>query len=173
MSIELILTSLNKRLDKENRITIQRENGEILIVTCDWNSPISNHELQEFSLKTQHVLPKGLSLFLKQSNGAKLFNNDGLGFDFFEIFNLSEMLNYINEYDTNIYYQSAYDKNWFMIGNYRGYGDYLFVDSQKVANGEDDYLIFAQDGDIQRLPMNFETWFDRFIVTQGARYWLW
>lgn len=173
MSIELVLNSLNRRLDRENRITLQRENGEILNVTCDWNSPISNHELQEFSLKTNHVLPKELCLFLKQSNGAKLFNNDGLGLDFFEIFNLSEMLNYVNEYDANIYYQSAYDKNWFMIGNYRGYGDYLFVDSQKVTNGEDDYLIYAQEGDIQRLTMNFETWLDRFIVAQGARYWLW
>ncbi|UNT53628.1 SMI1/KNR4 family protein [Lysinibacillus capsici] len=173
MSIELVLKSLNKRLDRENRITLQRENGEILNVTCDWNSPISDHELQEFSLKTHHVLPKELCLFLKQSNGAKLFNNDGLGLDFFEIFNLSEMLNYVNEYYANIYYQSAYDKNWFMIGNYRGYGDYLFVDSQKVTNGEDDYLIFVHEGDIQRLTMNFETWLDRFIVAQGARYWLW
>lgn len=173
MSIELILTALNKRLDKENRIIIQRENGEILNVTCDWNCPISNHELQEFTLETQHVLPKELCLFLKHSNGAKLFNDNGLGYDFFEIFNLSQILNYIHEYETNIYYQSAYDKNWFMMGNYRGYGDYMFVDSQKVANGEDNYLIFVHEGDIQRLPMNFETWLDRFIVTQGARYWLW
>ena len=173
MSIELIITALNNRLDKENNLIIQRENGEILNVTCDWNRPISNHEIQQFTLKTHHVLPKELCLFLKQSNGAKLFNVEGLGYDFFEIFNLSEMQNYINEYETNIYYQSAYDRNWFMIGNYRGYGDYMFIDSQKVANGEDGYLIYVQDGDIQRLPMNFETWLDRFIVTQGARYWLW
>ncbi|MFJ5788485.1 SMI1/KNR4 family protein [Lysinibacillus sp. NPDC097162] len=173
MSIELVLASLNKRLDKENSITIQRENGEILNVTCEWNSPISNNELQQFTLNTHHVLPKELSLFLKQSDGAKLFNVEGLGYDFFEIFKLSEILNYIHEYETNIYYQSAYDKNWFMMGNYRGYGDYMFIDSQKVANGEDDYLIFVHEGDIQRLQMNFETWLDRFIVTQGARYWLW
>jgi len=173
MSIELIITALNNRLDKENNLIIQRENGEILNVTCEWNRPIADDELQEFSVKTQNVLPKELCQFLKQSNGAKLFNVEGLGYDFFEIFNLSEMQNYINEYETNIYYQSAYNRNWFMIGNYRGYGDYMFIDSRKVANGEDDYLIYVQGGDIQRLPMNFATWLDRFIVTQGARYWLW
>lgn len=64
-------------------------------------------------------------------------------------------------------------QNWYMIGYYKGYGDYLFIDSEKVAKCEDDYLIYVQVGDIQRLSMNFETWLDRFIVTQGARYWLW
>lgn len=80
----------------------------------------------------------------------------------------------MNEYETDInYYKSAYDKSWYMIGYYKGYGDYLFIDSEKVANGDYDYLIYVQVGDIQRLSMNFETWLDRFIVAQGARYWLW
>ncbi|WP_107841662.1 SMI1/KNR4 family protein [Metasolibacillus meyeri] len=174
MSIELTLTSLMKRLEQKNRLTVQMENGEILNVTFDWNSPISNQELETFSLKNpHHVLPKALCSFLKHSHGAKLFNNEGLGLDYFEIYTIHEMQNYIDEYKTNIYYQGAYDKSWVMIGAYRGYGDYMFIDSQKVANGEEDYLIYVQVGDIQRLPMNFETWLDRFIVAQGARYWLW
>lgn len=173
MSIELILTSLNKRLDNENRITLQRKNGEILNVMCNWNRPLSTQELLEFSLKNQHVLPKDLRFFLKHSNGAELFNHEGLDLDYFEIYTINDMQNYINEYKTNIYCQSAYDRNWLMIGAYQGYGDYMFIDSQKVANGEDNYLIYVQVGDIQRLPMNFETWLDRFIAAQGARYWLW
>jgi len=170
MSIELVLTSLNKRLDKEKTITLQRENGEILNVTCDWNKPVIDQELKEFSLKTNHILPKDFSTFLKLCNGGKLFSD---GMDYFELFNVKEILNYLNEYDTNLNYKSAYNKNWYMIGYYKGYGDYLFIDSEKVANCEDDYLIYVQVGDIQRLTMNFETWLDRFIVSQGARYWLW
>ncbi|MFT9817766.1 hypothetical protein [Lysinibacillus sp. NPDC056185] len=42
MSIELVLTSLNKRLEKEKNLTIQRENGEILNVTCNWNSGLTD-----------------------------------------------------------------------------------------------------------------------------------
>lgn len=171
MSIELILTALKQRFAKEDYITLHRENGEIITkVTCEWNNPASDEELQEFALKTQQVLPKELYSFLKQTNGAKIFSIDGL--DYLEIYDLPEMLNYVDEYKTNIYYH-VYDKNWYMIGRYRGYGDYIFVDSQKVKNGEEDYLIYVQVGDIQRLPMNFETFLDRFIVAQGARYWLW
>ncbi|MGE7948149.1 SMI1/KNR4 family protein [Lysinibacillus sp. NPDC093688] len=170
MSIELVLTSLNKRLEKEKTITIQRENGEILNVTCDWNRPVTDQELKEFSLKINHILPKDFCSFLKLCNGGKLFSD---GVDCFELFNLKEILNYLNEYNTNINYKSAYNKNWYMIGYYKGYGDYLFIDSEKVANGDNDYLIYVQVGDIQRLSMNFETWLDRFIVAQGARYWLW
>ncbi|MFJ6210196.1 hypothetical protein [Lysinibacillus sp. NPDC092081] len=65
MSIELVLTSLNKRLDKEKTIILQRENGEILNVTCGWNKPVTDQELKEFSLKTNHILPKDFCAFLK------------------------------------------------------------------------------------------------------------
>jgi len=170
MSIELVLTSLNKRLEKEKTITIQRENGEILDVTCERNIPVTDQELKEFSLKINHILPKDFCSFLKLCNGGKLFSD---GVDYFELFNLKGIQNYLNEWDTNINYKSAYNKNWYMIGYYKGYGDYLFIDSEKVANGDNDYLIYVQVGDIQRLSMNFETWLDRFIVAQGARYWLW
>ncbi|MFE3573671.1 SMI1/KNR4 family protein [Lysinibacillus sp. NPDC059133] len=167
MSLELVLTSLNKRLEKKKPITIQREYGETLNVTCDWNKPVTGQELKEFSLKTNHILPEDFCSFLKLCNGGKLFSD---GVDYFELFTLKEILNYLIEYDINLNYKSAYDKNWYMIGYYKGYGDYLFIDSEKVANGDDDYLIYVQVGDIQRLSMDFETWLDRFIVAQGARY---
>ncbi|MFC9541623.1 SMI1/KNR4 family protein [Lysinibacillus sp. NPDC056959] len=170
MSIELVLTSLNKRLEKEKNLTIQRENGETLNVTCNWNSPVTDQQLMEFSSKTNHILPNDFCSFLKIRNGGKLFSD---GVDYFELFKLKGIHNYLNEYDININYKSAYDKSWYMIGYYKGYGDYLFIDSEKVANGDNDYLIYVQVGDIQRLSMNFQTWLDRFIVAQGARYWLW
>ncbi|MEQ6357319.1 SMI1/KNR4 family protein [Lysinibacillus sp. M3] len=170
MTIDLVLSSLNKRLEKEKNLTIQRENGEILNVTCNWNSPVTDQQLTEFSSKTNHILPNDFCSFLKICNGGKLYTD---GVDYFELFNLKGIHNYLNEYDININYKSAYDKSWYMIGYYKGYGDYLFIDSEKVANGDNDYLIYVQVGDIQRLSMNFETWLDRFIVAQGARYWIW
>lgn len=170
MSIELIIKSLHERINKESPITIQRENGELLEVTFELNAPASNNDLKEFSLKTHLNLPEDYLSFLKLHNGGKLFFD---GFDYFELYKLDEILKYIDEYNENIYYKSAYEKKWYMIGQYNGYGDYLFIDSEKVENGENDYLIYVQVGEIERLSVNFETWLDRFIVTQGTRYWLW
>ncbi|MDM5250068.1 SMI1/KNR4 family protein [Lysinibacillus sp. G4S2] len=92
MTIESILSSLNRRLEKDKNITLQRENGEILSVTCYWNSPVTDQELKEFSLKTNLILPKDFHSFLKLCNGGKLFSD---GVDYFELFNLKEMLNYL------------------------------------------------------------------------------
>lgn len=170
MSIELILKSLNERIHKESPITVQRENGETLQVTFELNSPATEKELKDLSLKMDINLPEDYLSFLKLHNGGKLFSD---GIDYFELYNLNEVKKYLDEYDSNIYYRSAYEKNWYMIGYYKGFGDYLFIDGEKIRNGEDDYLIFVQVGDIQRLSINFETWLDRFIVAQGSRYWLW
>lgn len=69
--------------------------------------------------------------------------------------------------------QGAYNDTWVMIAYYKGYGDYIFIDSEKVSKENNNYLIYNQMGDLLSLDLNFETWIDRFIVSQGSRYWLW
>ena len=170
LTVKSTLKALYERLAENNTLTLQREEGEILKVTCELNKPASENALEEFEKKTNYRLPSDFSDFLKFHNGGKLFTD---GIDYFEIFSLEEIGIYYQEFKSNTYYQSAYKDSWYMIGYYKGYGDYLFIDSNKVTNGESNYLIYNQVGDLQPLPLNFSLWLDRFIVSQGARYWLW
>lgn len=92
-----------------------------------------------------------------------------LGFDFFELFDLEQIMQYYRKYE--IYYKDAYEKSWYMIGYYKGYGEYLFIDSEKEAKNNSSYLVYIQVGNRKELPLNFEKWLDRFIVAQRSRYW--
>ncbi|HHY74892.1 MAG TPA: SMI1/KNR4 family protein [Bacillus bacterium] len=168
MSIDVVIKALKQRLEPTGKLTIQRENGELLEVTCEWNNPASEKELADFSLKTGWYLPDDYRQFLKLHNGAKIFSVWG---DYFELFDLNNIMKYYREYE--IFYKGAYEKSWYMIGYYKGYGEYLFIDSEKAANNNSSYLVYVQVGDRQDLSLNFEMWFDRFIVAQGSRYWFW
>ncbi|WP_374723295.1 SMI1/KNR4 family protein [Calidifontibacillus erzurumensis] len=168
MSIDIVIKALKQRLEATGKLTLQREDGELREVTCEWNDPASEKELADFSLKTGWYLPEGYRQFLKLHNGAKIFTDS---IDYFELFDLNNIIKYYREYEIN--YKGAYKKSWYMIGYYKGFGDYLFIDAEKAANNNSSYLVYVQTGDIQDLPLNFDIWFDRFIVAQGARYWLW
>lgn len=164
------MNGLYEKLNENNVLTLQRESGEILKVSCELNKPATDNEIASFIKKTNYNLPNDFKAFLKLHNGAKLFSD---GIDYLEIFSLEQMEKYHQEYKTNKNYQGAYNDTWFMIAYYKGYGDYIFIDSEKASKENNDYLIYNQMGDLLSLDLNFETWIDRFIVSQGSRYWLW
>ncbi|MGK5508155.1 hypothetical protein, partial [Brevibacillus formosus] len=44
----------------------------------------------------------------------------------------------------------------------------MFIYNEKVENGREDYFIIVGVGVISELPINFETWLDRIILSQGV-----
>jgi hypothetical protein len=168
--INITLDALKKRLGSENFLTIQQSNGQLIDVNYIWNAPANKEELDNFTKVTGWKLPEGYKEFLNLHNGANLFLDDDCTASIL-LYPLTEIINYYNEY--NMYYAGAYPRNWYMIGMYQGYGEYIFIDSDKVNNGQEDYLVYVQVGNIGNIPLNFETWLDRLIVCQGERFWLW
>jgi SMI1 / KNR4 family (SUKH-1) len=165
--VQKALHVLKNRIEK-GQVHTQREDGEELEVTFFWHPPISTQEINEFSKKTGWIVPDGFRDFLLFSNGATLFFYEP-GFSGLRLYGLEEIIDYFNEYDH--LYKHAYDKNWYMIGERDG--EYFFIDSERVKEGQTDYIVWVQVGDIQVLPLDFDTWLDRFIVCQGTPYWRW
>jgi hypothetical protein len=131
------------------------------------DAPANKEELDNFTKATGWKLPEGYKKFLNLHNGANLFLDVDCTASIL-LYPLIEIIKYYNKY--NMYYAGAYPRNWYMIGTYQGYGEYIFIDSDKVNNGQEDYLVYVQVGNIVNI---FETWLDRLIVCQGERFWLW
>ncbi|WP_232510151.1 hypothetical protein [Paenibacillus crassostreae] len=57
------------------------------------------------------------------------------------------------------------------------YQDNIVIDLKKYKEGQKNYLLIKGHIDhfyeARELNMNFELWFDRFIVSQGSKFWTW
>jgi hypothetical protein len=165
--VEKTLLALKGRIAK-NQTFIQQEGGESFEVDFVWNEPASEAEILSLIETTGWMIPKDYQEFLLLHNGASLFKAE---MSAMKLHSIKELLTYFEEYEE--FYKYAYPKSWYMIGTYHGYGEYLFIDSERVKQGNRDYLVIVEEGDIQRIPLNFEEWLDRFIVCQGEHFWSW
>lgn len=166
--IEKSLKALQSRLDSENSLVIQREEGYIYNVEFEFNSPTSIEEINRFTEKTGWHLPDDYKEFLLLHNGAHLFSDVKYGGGY-QLLALDEI------HQEYVEYLDDAPKNWYPISIDNG--DYIFIDSLKVEDGKKDYLIrFQADEPVEhalKLNMNFETWLDKLIVCQGLEFWLW
>ena len=97
-------------------------------------------------------------------NGAGLFISET-----HQIFihSIEEIMQYYSSRD------STYPPSWYHVGTFYGHGEYMYIDSEKVKNGREDYIIIIGVGEVTELPVGFETWLSRLIVSQGNRFWSW
>ncbi|WP_336770864.1 SMI1/KNR4 family protein [Bacillus bombysepticus] len=163
------LNSLKQRLSKaNNKLNLQNEQGNTSIVTCSFNSPVEQSEIESFENNNNWTLPIDYKFFLQQHNGARIFEmllegniNIGGGI---RIFSLNE----IEITHNNL----QLPKDVYPIAHV--HENYLVVDNSKVISNIPDYLLLGDDIlDLHPLHSNFEIFLDRYIVSQGSSFWRW
>ncbi|WP_338018899.1 SMI1/KNR4 family protein [Brevibacillus agri] len=132
-----------------------------------FNPPAPESKFEQFSKDTGWSLPAGYKDFLSVHNGARLFRHikNGGGYELLSLEEIKENhLDYM-------------PKHWYPISINNG--DYIFIDSNRVKEGRDDYLVrFDHDNDVSpqigsHMKMNFENWLERLIIAQGTEFWHW
>ncbi|WP_064199898.1 SMI1/KNR4 family protein [Brevibacillus brevis] len=164
-----ILDSLKERVSKGYTLIQEEYTGDLIDVEFRWNNPASKEEIESFTEKTGWVFPESYKKFLSIHNGAILFMSETHQFC---LHTIKEVEKYYNEFQVSRD-KKTYPPNWYHMATFYGYGEYMFIDSEKVKNGREDYIIIVGVGVISELPINFETWLDRIILSQGNRFWSW
>ncbi|PLR89335.1 SMI1/KNR4 family protein [Bacillus sp. T33-2] len=166
--VKQTLSSLKKRLNENgNIIQVQTEEGHLYNANCTFNPPASDIDITNFEKQTGLILPTDYKEFLKITNGCRLFDDINYGGEI-ELYSLEKII----EYNHKGYheYEGCYDIAYI-------YQDNIVVNSKLVSQNERNYLLWKdhidQFEEARPLKMNFELWFDRFVVCQGTKFWWW
>jgi len=165
--VKKTLNSLKNRLeDNGNVIQIQNEEGHLSMVKCTFNPPASEDDIKHFEKQTGLILPNDYKEFLKISNGCRLFDSVEYGGEI-ELYSLEQIIEFNENYDE---YEGCYDIAYI-------YQDNIVINSKLISEKKKNYLFWKghieQFDDAIPLEMNFELWFDRFIISSGAKFWSW
>ena len=159
--IKLAIDGLLSRLDREQSLLIQREEGYVERVEVVFNSPATEKEIKKLPFN----LPADYKEFLLMHNGGRLFHHKKYG-EGIELFTVKEILKH------RAYYGEDFPENWFPIASAND-GCYLLITNEMVDNG---YLFWFDGisfkGDMY-IGMNFEDWFEKIIIAQGSIFWDW
>lgn len=163
---QLVLDGLKKRLDNNNQLSVQKGNGKVYTAQFTFNPPATSGMIEEFLRDTHWQLPPDYKNFLLIHNGAWLFESVRYGGGY-ELRSLDEIKDSHLDYMPNHWYPIS-------VNN----GDYIFIDSNRVASGQNNYLVCFNHDDVSvsegyYLNMNFETWLERLIIAQGTEFWTW
>nr|WP_272595572.1 SMI1/KNR4 family protein [Paenibacillus apiarius] len=139
--------------------------GYLTKATFTFNPPATDDEINNFINKTKFVLPDDYNSFLKICNGCTLFDHPEYGGEAY-IYSLEEIINYTFEDPFNGRYKIA-----------NIYGDNIVIDFNRYQEGDNNYLMIKSQtfgfDECTDLSMNFEIWFDRYIMSQGEKFWDW
>ncbi|MGK5512354.1 SMI1/KNR4 family protein [Brevibacillus formosus] len=163
--IELSIESLKKRQEKDGYFDVYWGEGEIHKAICKFNPPVTFEELEKLESKTDWILPEDYKNFLMIANGCKLFDDPKYGGEN-DLYKLEELIDFNYEDPYEECYSIAYI-----------YGENIVINSKKYQEGNPNYLYVKdkidQFEEAVPLGMNFESWFDRFVVCQGQKFWNW
>lgn len=162
--IEKTIAALQQRLRTNNNLLLlQLEEGRITEATCTFHSPVSDEDLRSFTDMIGFNLPEDYIAFLKITNGCRLFDHPHYGGENY-LYGIWEILENTYEEPSNGYLKIGYF-----------YQENIFIDLKAYHNGRRNYLYVKEHIDQfdqgRALNMNFELWFDRFIINQGAKFW--
>jgi hypothetical protein len=161
------LEALNKRLNEESMLLIQKLEGLTREVSFYFSDPLSEEEINRFCAEYQVSFPDDYKEFMLMSNGADLFYDDAYGSGV-SVLSLENIVNVIKEDEP--------PNHLLPIVSITDWG-FLFVDCERWNRGEKDYLVWREFGysfdEVININSNFGLWFDRIIVAQGAVFWDW
>lgn len=157
-SMKIMLSSNN------NIIQVLDVEGNLYDASCSFYNPATETEILNLENKIGNKLPLDYIHFLKHCNGCTLFDDVTYGGE--NVIFAVERVLANHEADT-------YNPKILKIAYI--YGDFIIIDLEKVKNQEKDYLFRCSIGESERVPFksNFETWFARFVTSQGQKFWEW
>ncbi len=165
--IEQSLETLHSKFNNKKGVQVLSEQGNTETVSCSFNSPIPDEKLTLFQKEIGIELPKDYITFLKHHNGAKIFElllgdtNIGGGLQLYSLVEIQSQL------------QDAYlDKKFVPIGYVSE--SHLTINIEEIKKGNPNYLFLGNPAfEFRPLNLNFELFFDRFIISQGSNFWDW
>ncbi|MBD7966645.1 SMI1/KNR4 family protein [Paenibacillus gallinarum] len=164
--IDKTIISLKKRLSENNNLLIlQLNEGYVTEPTCNFNEPFTDKGIKQYIQELGYDLPSDYIAFLKICNGCNLFDHPVYGGESY-LYRLEDIKLLTYEEPTEGYLKIGYF-----------YQDNLVIDLKKYSEGQKNYLLVKGHIDnfyeARELNMNFELWFDRFIMSQGSKFWTW
>lgn len=160
------IEALQERLRKGNGlIELQLEEGYITQAKCRFYGPIDQEEIENTEQHLGLQLPEDYRKFLTITNGCSLFDDPEYGGEA-QIYTLQEAMRYTFGEGSEGYLKVA----WI-------YQDEIMINLKAYNDGLPNYL-YVKDHiehyvDAIPLNVNFELWLDRFIVSQGSKFWNW
>ncbi|MDQ0112464.1 SMI1/KNR4 family protein [Paenibacillus harenae] len=164
--INKTIGSLKKRLENNNELLeLQLGEGYLTQATCKFNEPANENDLLEFQKKLGYKLPEDYFNFLTICNGCSLFDHPQYGGEAY-LYKWQDIEDATYEEPYEGYIKIAYI-----------YQDNIVIDLKAYREGSHNYLMVKGHIDhfheARPLNMNFELWFDRFIICQGDKFWNW
>jgi len=170
------LVALRGILDATSHVEVIQEGGYCWKAHCLFADPAPTEALEVFKKQLPVPLPQAYEHFLRYTNGALLYHDDVYGQWGFRLYGIEESVS------ARLKRQAPYGSQWplsyLLFGESLGDADLLILDTaMSVKEGSDCYVI---DGDSGYPPStwtpaarSFDTWLDRLVVAQGAKYWRW
>lgn len=157
------ISNLKKRLDKDEALLVQQENGYLEKVYVKLNAPATKKEIEHFPFK----LPQDYEEFLRLHHGGRLFFTKDGGNNGIELYMIEQILEHRS------YYADDFPENWYPVA--MGYdGSFLIITDQHIEGG---YLSWYETGndfdDDISIGMTFEDWLEKLIIAQGSKFWEW
>lgn len=161
------LNTLKKRLNENHNILqIQDKEGYLYNANCTFNPPASEEEIQNFEKQTGLLIPPDYKAFLKITNGCRLFDDITFGGEI-ELYSLKQIIELNEHYER---YEGCYDIAYISQDN-------IVINSESYSQNKRNYLFWKSQiesfEEAAPLESNFELWLDRFVVSQGSKFWWW
>ena len=138
--------------------------GDFEEFVCKYNPPLTLEEIRSFESKNKCIIPEDYKAFLLESNGMK-FNISG-ELSLFSIQEIVESLKIMHDMC------DGYKKGIYPIGFCLD--DNIVIKSDEIPTGKYIYACDCYCGDEYfSLDCNFETFLDRYLITNACKYWRW
>lgn len=170
------LAVLRGKLDATSHVEVIQEGGYCWKAHFLFADPAPPEALEAFKKQLLIPLPQAYEHFLRYSNGALLYHDDVFGQWGFRLYG-TEDYGYASM-KRQAPYGSEWPLSYLLFGESLGDADLLVLDTAKAVKEGNDCSVI--DGDSGYLPhswtpaaRSFDTWLDRLVVAQGAKYWRW
>ncbi len=165
MNFNLLISTLD-----ELKLAKLNSEGKSIEVSFELNEPANIADIMNVEKELGIKLPDSYKEFLKNYNGARLFDYDGL--DGFIILGTKDILK------VNNFAKATFDEDWLesiiIFAKYIGESNYLGFDSSKIQSEcavIDCFFEELPENWIQ-IAINFDNFLERIVEHQGKKFWL-
>jgi hypothetical protein len=170
------LKALRLKLDATSHLEVIHEGGYCWKAFFRFLPPATQEEIDTIKRQIGVPLPSAYEQFLKDCNGAMLYQDDVYGQWGFHLYGTRELLSKNRER------KKPYGEKWpdpFLIfAESLGDADLLVLDiSRYMQDRKDCEVVDGESGygpdEWKMIAHGFSDWLDRLVVAQGAKYWRW